>query len=120
MGTLNKGEVAFAIDGVDFKFAPTLAAFSNLADQYGTLLELWRKTASGDIPTLARVISAGLGVSYADAQNLLLTHGYQGFSAPAAEYVFRLFNGGKSPEEINAAAEADTSGKKPGNVAVAA
>jgi hypothetical protein len=102
MSDLHKGEVEITLAGVSRVLKPSLAAFSQLAHQYGNHTALHEKLLNCDIAAQIVVLRRGLNMSDADAKKLpeLVFHtGAHALRDPLVDYAFRLFNNGLSAEE---------------------
>ncbi|MBI1207507.1 MAG: hypothetical protein GC191_09505 [Azospirillum sp.] len=114
MNELTKGEVVITLDGQEVTLKPSLGAFTVLSSRYETYGELLRLLAAGNVPAIIQVLRQGLGLTDAQAKRLpnqLFSTGVSDLIDPVSDYVFRLFNAGKSPAEVMAAqAEAAGSG----------
>jgi hypothetical protein len=108
---LNRGEVQIILAGETRTLKPSLQAFQNIGS-VGAYRDLLPRVTRCDLSAIAFVIRNGLGLTDDQARKLpeqLFETGLPKLAAPVAEYLFRLFNAGKSPEEVEAeaAAEAD-------------
>ncbi|SMH29755.1 hypothetical protein [Azospirillum agricola] len=110
MSKLTKGEVTITLAGTDYTLKPTLQAFSVLGSRYGNHSALLGKIFAGDVPTLTTVLRQGLGFNDQQAKKLpqmMFASGVPSLIEPVSNYVFRLFNGGKSAEEVLAEQSAE-------------
>ncbi|HYH39923.1 MAG TPA: hypothetical protein VD860_17005 [Azospirillum sp.] len=107
MSDLNKGEVAFTVDGAEYTLRPSLNAFNRLASGFDNYVKIVEKIATMHAPTMGLVLKLGLGWNDTQAKklpDLMFRAGIPALIDPLSDYVFRLFNGGKSVDEINAEA----------------
>lgn len=118
MSDLTKGEVVFTVDGESYTLKPSLKAFSQLsangADYGGVMLKIMQNNAE----EMVRVIKLGLNWGDAEslkAKDLVFRAGMKALHDPLTDYVFRLFNGGKSAKEV--AAEAQEEASRPSDAA---
>lgn len=103
MSTINKGEVAVILDGTERTLKPSLQAYNALGSRFESQGELLGKIAAGNLPAIIIVIRFGLGMSDAEAKKLpelVMKTGLYSLREPVSEFVFKLFNGGKSAEEV--------------------
>lgn len=102
---LDKGNVTFELAGEQVTLAPSVFAFNMLAgaaDSYSTILQ---RLAIGHVETIKTVLRAGLKLKDADVKELpgkIMLTGVYPVSNPCSDYVYRLFNAGKSMEEMEA------------------
>lgn len=109
---LNRGEVEIVLDGKPHILKPTLQAFQNIATAAG-YRDLLHKVERCEVGAIAFIILQGLGMKNDEAPKLseaIFKTGIVKLAGPVSEYLFRLFNGGKSPDEILAEAEAEEAG----------
>lgn len=109
MNALTKGEVEIVLAGETRILKPSLEAFQQIGSA-GAYRDLLPRITRCDLGAIAFVIRHGLSLSNEDAKKLpqqLFDTGLPKLAGPVAEYLFRLFNAGKSPEEVEAEAEAD-------------
>lgn len=109
---LNRGEVDIVLAGETRTLKPSLQAFQNIGSA-GAYRDLLPRITRCDLGAIAFVIRNGLGLTDDQAKKLpeqLFATGLPSLAGPVAEYLFRLFNAGKSPEEVEAEAEAAEQG----------
>lgn len=117
MSDLTKGEVAIKINGEEYTLKPSLNAFTQLsaggADYSGVMVSILRN----DVTVMARVIRLGLGWNDREAKaipDMIFKSGVKSLHDPLTDFVFRLFNGGKSSQEVQEeAAEEAVDGARP-------
>ncbi|WP_207479576.1 hypothetical protein [Arenibaculum pallidiluteum] len=113
MSKIAKGEVAVTLDGTEYTLKPSLNAFSQLGSRYDNHGALLGKVGCGNVPAIVMVLRLGLGWGDKDAKklpDLVFKTGIPSLIDPVTDYVWRLFNAGKSFEESIAekdAAEAE-------------
>jgi len=115
--SLNKGEVAFTVEGTTYTLVPSLTAFSQLSNEYSNYQDLLRKLASNNVPAIARVIRLGLGWNDQQSKKLpelMMRAGLAPLVEATSDYAFRLFNGGKSADEVLAEQAGETDNDKEG------
>lgn len=103
MSNLNKGEVAITLAGTEHTMKPSLKAFSTLSAKFETYGELLNKIAAGNVVAMAVVIRAGLDLNDAQSKSIperLFRSGIESLKEPLLDFVFRLFNDGKSPDDL--------------------
>lgn len=106
MSKISRGEVALTLAGTAHTLKPTLACYQKLATQYENYGVLLNKIASGNVPAIMFVIRHGLGFNDQQAKKLsglLMDTGISAVTDPLSDFVYRLFNGGKSVDEVIAA-----------------
>lgn len=116
---LNKGEVDIVLAGETRTLKPTLEAFQQIGAG-GAYRDLLPRITRCDLGTIAFVIRHGLGLTNEEAKKLpqqIFDTGLPKLAAPVAEFVFRLFNAGKSPEEVEAEAAKEAEAGKELNAA---
>ncbi|MBK3799449.1 hypothetical protein GAY33_09455 [Azospirillum brasilense] len=98
-----KGTVTFDLAGEPVTLAPTVKAFnllSSVADSYSVLLQ---RLAVGHVDTIKTVLRAGLGLNDTQVKELpgkIMLTGVFAVANPCSDYVYRLFNAGKSVKEV--------------------
>lgn len=103
MSKITRGEVVITLDGTEHTLRPSLQAFSHLGSRYenhGVLLGL---VFAGNVPAMINVLRQGLGWGDKEAKKLpelIFASGVPTLVEPLGDYVFRLFNGGKSADEV--------------------
>ncbi|WP_109469193.1 hypothetical protein [Azospirillum sp. TSH58] len=111
---LTKGSVTFDLAGESVTLVPTVKAFnllSSTVDSYSVHLQ---RLAVGHVDTIKTVLRAGLGLNDAQAKELsgkIMLTGVFAASNPCSDYVYRLFNAGKSMEEVQAEQQAKAAAK---------
>ncbi len=106
---LDKGKVTLELAGETVTLVPTVKAFNLLAgaaDTYSTLLQ---RLAIGHVDTVKTVLRAGLGLNDTQVKELpgkIMMTGVLAVSNPCSDYVYRLFNAGKSVKEVQAEQQA--------------
>ena len=111
---LTKGNVTFDLAGESVTLVPTVRAFnllSSAADSYSALLQ---RLAVGHVDTIKTVLRAGLGLSDQQAKELsgkIMLTGVFAVSNPCSDYVYRLFNAGKSVKEVQEEQQAKAAAK---------
>lgn len=103
-----KGCVPFTVAGTEYTLKPSLSAFAALALAYPNHLDIIRRISGNDAPTMIAVLAAARvipGARPTELLDLLFRAGPSNLAAPLMDYVFRLFNAGRSADEINGAAE---------------
>lgn len=116
MSNLTKGEVAIHLAGEPHTLKPTLEAFTRIAE-IGGYRDLCRRIAAYEVAATAFAIRHGLGWDDKQARalpELLFQTGMTGLAGPVAEYVFKLFNAGMTPDEVAASIAAEAGGADPG------
>lgn len=102
---LDKGNVTFQLAGEEVTLRPTVKAFNLLAgvaDSYSVVLQ---RLAVGHVDTIKTVLRAGLGLNDAEVKELplkIMMTGVFACTNPCSDFVYRLFNAGKSVEEVQA------------------
>lgn len=102
MSKLTRGEVRVTLDGTEHTLTPSLQAFSALAARYGNHNDLLRRLFECDVQTMVVVLRQGLGYNDKQAKalpELVFKTGAPTLVEGLSDYVFRLFNGGKSADE---------------------
>lgn len=111
---LTKGQVTLELAGETVTLMPTVKAFNLLAgaaDTYSTLLQ---RLAIGHVDTVKTVLRAGLGLNDTQVKELpgkIMQTGVIAVSNPCSDYVYRLFNAGKSVKEVQAEQQAKAAAK---------
>lgn len=101
--SISKGDVSFTVDGTTYTLKPLLHAFSQLSVKYPNYAVCLRELASNNVMTIITVL--GLGLGYKDKERktlpaLVMRAGVPALADPCADYVFRLFNAGKSIADL--------------------
>jgi hypothetical protein len=110
MSNLARGEVAVTLAGTPRTLKPSLNAFSQLGARYDNYGVLMAKIATGNVPAIVMVLRVGLGLNDAGAKELpalVMKTGVTTLIDPLTDYVFRLFNNGKTAEEVQAESSGD-------------
>lgn len=105
MSKLTKGEVSITLAGTEYTLRPTLQAFSVIGSKYESYGHLLGKIAAGNVPAMVFTLRYGLGWGDAQAKKLpelVMQTGVSGLVDPLTDFVYRLFNGGKSADEVMA------------------
>ncbi|MGQ9370346.1 hypothetical protein [Azospirillum sp. ST 5-10] len=105
MSRLTRGEVALTLAGAEHTLKPSLNCYQRLATQYDNYGVLLGKIAAGNIPAIIFVLRHGLGFTDQQAKKLpqlVMDTGLAGLADPLSDFVFRLFNAGKSVDEVMA------------------
>lgn len=104
MSEISRGEVEITLAGQTRTLKPTLRAFTRLGSLYPTYRDLLEKLSEGDYPAVLVVLREGLGLTDKQTQqlpDLLFSTGLSPkLLASLVDYVIRLFNAGKSAEEV--------------------
>lgn len=114
---ITKGEVAITLAGEELTLTPSLSAFSTLSVRYSNYGQLLNLIAEGNVPALVFTLRHALGWGDKQAKTLptkVMMTGVHKVSEPLAEFVYRLFNAGKSMEEVMAEEVAAVEDKAPG------
>lgn len=102
MSKLTRGEVRVTLDGSEHTLTPSLQAFSQLAARYDNHNALLGLLFATNIPAIITVLRLGLGWNDKQAKALpemVFKTGAPTLVEPLSDYVFRLFNAGKSADE---------------------
>lgn len=105
MSKLHQGEVAVILAGTEYTLKPSLQAFSVIASRYDSYGQLLSKIAAGSVPAILFTLRHGLGWGDQQAKKLpelVMKTGISGLADPLSDFVYRLFNGGKSVDEVMA------------------
>ncbi|WP_044561473.1 hypothetical protein [Azospirillum sp. B4] len=108
MSDLNRGEVSITLDGQDLVLKPSLGAFNVLSSKYKNYTELTLYILNNQVPDIITTLRHGLGYTDTQAKDLagmVLRTGLDKITIPLSDYVFRLFNGGRSLDDIKAEQE---------------
>lgn len=100
---LAKGEVRFTVEGTEYVLRPTMAAFSQINHRYDDYADLIRRITRNDVGAIAFVLRQGLGYGDKEARTLpalIMKAGVSALIEPTTDFVFRMFNAGKSPDEV--------------------
>lgn len=102
---LTRGEVAITLDGVEHTLKPSLQAFSALSARYDNYGQLLGRIASGNVPAIIFTLRQGLGYNDQQAKKLpdvVFKTGISTITDPLSDFVYRLYNSGKSADEVMA------------------
>ena len=105
MSKLTKGEVRITLDGEERTLKPTLQAFTTLSARYDNYGQLLGKIASGNVPAIIFTLRQGLGYNDQQAKKLpdqIFKTGVSSLIDPLSDFVYRLYNNGKSADEVMA------------------
>jgi len=103
MSQITKGEVVLTLADAEYTLTPSLNAFSRLSAVHKNHNALLEKVREGDVMTILSVIRLGLGWDDKAAKklpDLIFKTGVGSLIEPTWDYVFRLFNGGKTLDEV--------------------
>ena len=115
MLTLHKGEVTVTLAGAEHTLRPTLDAFATIAG-LGPYLGTLRKLGEMDVPTMILVLRLGLGWPEArsrEVTKLVFETGVHPLNQRLRDFVFAMFNAGKSAEDVLAEQEIRDEGNAP-------